>query len=292
MNKDLIKFTRAESPEKNYNKNCYLIQCYGNGMKSKQWKVEKTWSELDEVDIVLLSYFSNRNYHGREEDLAKWKTEYFNKDIFSGPLSFILPYMYDDNNFDVFDSGWDNIEDIKVFWCDENGERFKEELPKITDIFDNIEELIEYVKEQMKIIRKDIEEDEGVLVQPWEIDEAKEVLKQSGWDEQELRYLRWIGQCRGFGACIEIPQKFADYMCAKFDESDKKDKYVLSVLLNALRTANQKCTDLGWNGPQGLCGTYIYRSSEKILEENGWDEDDSSIVRMPDGRIYTLHEGD
>ena len=32
MNKDLIKFTRAESPEKNYNKNCYLIQCYGNGM--------------------------------------------------------------------------------------------------------------------------------------------------------------------------------------------------------------------------------------------------------------------
>lgn len=292
MNKDLIKFTRAKSPEKNYNKNCYLIQCYGNGMKSKQWKVEKTWSELDEVDIVLLSYFSNRNYHGREEDLAKWKTEYFNKDIFSGPLAFILPYMYDDNNFDVFDSGWDNIEDIKVFWCDENGERFKEELPKITDIFDNVEELIEYVKEQMKIIRKDIEEDEGVLVQPWEIDEAREVLKQSGWDEQELRYLRWIGQCRGFGACIEIPQKFADYMCAKFDESDKKDKYVLSVLLNALRTANQKCTDLGWNGPQGFCGTYIYRSSEKILEENGWDEDDSSIVRMPDGRIYTLHEGD
>ena len=68
--------------------------------------------------------------------------------------------------------------------------------------------------------------------------------------------------------------------------------YVLSVLLNALRTANQKCTDLGWNGPQGLCGTYIYKSSEKILEENGWEEDDSSIVRMPDGRIYTLHEGD
>jgi hypothetical protein len=41
-----------------------------------------------------------------------------------------------------------------------------------------------------------------------------------------------------------------------------------------------------------MCGTYIYRSSEEILNNLDWDIDEDSIVRMPDGRIYVLHEGD
>ena len=81
-------------------------------------------------------------------------------------------------------------------------------------------------------------------------------------------------------------------MCKKFDENNPTDKMVLSHILRGLKTANQKCHSLGFNGPQGMCGTYIYRSSEEILTNLDWDIDEDSIVRMPDGRIYTLHEGD
>lgn len=292
MKEELIKLTRSEKPEKNYNKNGYLIKCIGYGMAAREWLKEKSWSHLDNLDIVLLSYFGNRSYHGSEEDLAKWKVKYFYEDIDKGPLAFILPYLYDDNEMDVFDWGWQKIQSIDVYWCDENGVQYEEKLPKIEDIFDNIDELVSYVKKEIKIIRPYISDEEGELVQPWEIDEAREVLKQAGWNKQELRYLKWYGCDRGFGACIEVHQKFVDYMCEKFDENNPTDKLVLNHILKGLKVANQKCRSLGWNGPQGMCGTYIYRSSEEILKNLDWDIDEDSIVRMPDGRIYTLHEGD
>jgi hypothetical protein len=291
MNKELLKTTRETTPKKPIAcKECWEIICYGSGIRSAFFKKEHIEYRLDDVDIALLSYFKAGTKYDRLDE-NKWKVKYTNKDIFNGPLAFILPYLYDHNEFNVFDSGWDKITSIEVFWYDSEGNKFEEKLPKIDDIFDNVDELISYIKEQMKIIRPDRPEDEGICLQPWEIDEAREVLEQAGWDEQELRYLRWIGCGRGFGACIEIHQKFADYMIKKFDNS-KQDQYVLSRILDALKIANQKCTSLGWNGPQGYCGVYIYRSSEEIIKENGLSEDDSSIVRMPDGRIYTLHEGD
>lgn len=292
MKEELIKLTRSEKPEKNYNKNGYLIKCIGYGMAAREWLKEKFWQHLDTLDIVLLSYFGNRSYHGSEENLAKWKTDYFCENIDKGPLAFILPYLYDDNEMDVFDWGWQRIQSIDVYWCDENGIQYKEKLPKIEDIFDNIDELISYVKKEIQVLRPPYSDEEGELVQPWEIDEAREVLEQAGWDEQELRYLKWYGCDRAFGACIEIPQKFADYMCKKFDENNPTDKLVLNHILNGLKIANQKCRSLSFNGPQGMCGTYIYRSSKEILNNLDWDIDEDSIVRMPDGRIYTLHEGD
>ena len=292
MEEELIKLTRSEKPEKNYNKNGYLIKCIGYGMAAHEWLKEKFWQHLDTLDIVLLSYFGNRSYHGSEEDLAKWKTKYFYEDIDKGPLAFILPYLYDDNEMDVFDWGWQRIQSIEVYWCDENGIQYEEKLPKIEDIFDNIDELVSYVKKEIKVLRPPYSDEEGELIQPWEIDEAREVLKQAGWDEQELRYLKWYGCDRAFGACIEVHQKFANYMCKKFDENNPTDKLVLDHILRGLKIANQKCRSLGFNGPQGMCGTYIYRSSEEILNNLDWDIDEDSIVRMPDGRIYTLHEGD
>lgn len=292
MKEELIKLTRSKLPETNFNKNRYLIRCIGYGMAAHEWLKEESWSYLDNLDIVLLSYFGNRSYHGSEENLAKWKTRYFYEDIDKGPLAFILPYLYDDREMNIFDWGWQKIQSIDVYWCDENGVQYKENLPKIEDIFDNIDELVSYVKKEIKVIRPYISDEEGELVQPWEIDEAREVLKQAGWNEQELRYLKWYGCDRGFGACIEVHQKFADYMCKKFDENNPTDKLVLNHILKGLKIANQKCRSLGWNGPQGMCGTYIYRSSEEILNNLGWNIDEDSIVRMPDGRIYTLHEGD
>lgn len=292
MKEELIKLTRSEKPETNYNKNGYLIKCIGYGMAAREWLKEKFWQHLDTLDIVLLAYFGNRSYHGSEKDLAKWKTKYFYEDIDKGPLAFILPYLYDDREVDVFDWGWQKIQSIEVYWCDENGTQYEEKLPKIEDIFDNIEELVSYVKKEIKVLRPPLSDDEGELVQPWDIDEAKEVLKQAGWDEQELRYLKWYGCDRAFGACIKVHQKFANYMCKKFDENDPTDKLVLDHILRGLKEVNQKCHSLGFNGPQGMCGTYIYRSSEEILNNLDWDMDEDSIVRMPDGRIYTLHEGD
>lgn len=287
MKKELITLTRKETPENDYYKNYYLIKCIGYGMKSKEWIKRKYVRKLNNLDIVLLSYFGDRSYH--KED-SNWGSEFFYNDIDKGSLSFILPYLYDDHELDVFDRGWQRLQTVEVYWRDENGVMWKEQLPKITDIFDNIDELVSYVKNEIKIVSPPYKDEEGVMVEPWEIDEAREVLKQAGWNEQELRYLEWYGCDRAFGACIEIPQKYADYMSAKFDENNKKDQYVLGVILDTLRIANQKCTSLGWNGPQGMCGTYIYRASEEIVDDLGIDED--SVVRMPDGRIYILHEGD
>ena len=286
MKEELISLIRNNTPENGY-KNCYLIKCIGYGMKSKEWIKRKYISKLNNLDIVLLSYFGDRNYHKEDNN---WGSEFFYENIDKGPLSFILPYLYDDNELDVFDRGWQRLQTVEVYWCDENGVMWKEQLPRITDIFDNINELVSYIKNEIKIISPPYEDEEGVMVEPWEIDEAREVLEQAGWDEQELRYLEWYGCDRAFGACIEIPQKFADYMSAKFDKDNKKDQYVLDIILDALRIANQKCTSLGWNGPQGMCGTYIYRANEEIVNDLGIDE--SSVVRMPDGRIYILHEGD
>ena len=290
MDLSKIKLERNLEPEKNYNKNGYLIRCIGYGMASCEWLKEKFWRHLDTLDIVLLSYFGNRSYHGSEEDLAKWKTKYFYEDIDKGPLAFILPYLYDDREVDVFDWGWQRIQSINVYWCDENGIQYEEKLPKIEDIFDNIDELVSYVKKEIKVLRPPYSDEEGELVQPWEIDEAREVLEQAGWDEQELRYLKWYGCDRAFGACIKVHQKFVNYMCKKFDENDPTDKLVLDHILRGLKEANQKCRSLGFNGPQGMCGTYIYRSSQDII--NDFEPDEDSIVRMSDGRIYILHEGD
>ena len=212
MKEELIKLTRSEKPETNYNKNGYLIKCIGYGMAAREGLKEKFWQHLDTLDIVLLAYFGNRSYHGSEEDLAKWKTTYFYEDIDKGPLAFILPYLYDNREVDVFDWGWQKIQSIEVYWCDENGIQYEEKLPKIEDIFDNIEELVSYVKKEIKVLRPPLSDEEGELVQPWDIDEAREVLKQAGWDEQELRYLKWYGRDRAFGACIKVHQKFANYI--------------------------------------------------------------------------------
>lgn len=292
MKEELIKLTRSEKPEKNFNKNRYLIKCIGYGMAANEWLKEKSWSHLDNLDIVLLSYFGDRSYHGSEENLAKWKVKYFCEDIDKGPLTFILPYLYDDREMDVFDWGWQRIQSINIYWCDENGIQYEEKLPKIEDIFDNIDELVSYVKKEIQVLRPPYSDEEGELIQPWEIEEAREVLKQAGWNEQELRYLKWYGRDRAFGACIEVHQKFVNYMCKKFDENNPTDNLVLNRILDGLKIANQKCCSLSWNGPQGMCGTYIYRSSEEILNNLDGDIDEDSIVRMPDGRIYILHEGD
>lgn len=292
MKEELIKLTKSEKPEKNFNKNRYLIKCIGYGMAANEWLKEQSWSHLNNLDIVLLSYFGDRSYHGSEENLAKWKVEYFCENIDKGPLAFILPYLYDDREMDVFDWGWQRIQSINIYWCDENGIQYEEKLPKIEDIFDNIDELVSYVKKEIQVLRPPYSDEEGELIQPWEIDEAREVLKQAGWNEQELRYLKWYGCDRAFGACIEVHQKFVNYMCKKFDENNPTDKLVLNHILDGLKIANQKCRSLSWNGPQGMCGTYIYRSSEEILNNLDGNIDEDSIVRMPDGRIYILHEGD
>ena len=74
-----------------------------------------------------------------------------------------------------------------------------------------------------------------------------------------------------------------------------ENKEILSQIFDALRYANTHCNSLGFNGPSGLCGTYIYRVTEntdKELLKDIEDSDPNMIVRMDDGRVYTLHEGD
>jgi len=298
IKEERFKLVPNEKPEhKTNHANHYVIESYGNGPTSCWYKHIKEWwqeNPLDDVDIALISYFKTGAMYRETEakffgDMQwnKYNDRVTNKNIYQGPLSFILPYLYDDNyGMGIIDKGWDYIQSIHVFKYDENENKYECPIKDINEYFDTIEDLIKYVKEQMLIIRpKEYEEDEGgIMVDPWEIDEAKEVLKQNGWNDQELRYLRWIGNCRGFGSCIAAEQYLADYI-----DEHIENKEIKSRIFDALRYANEHCSELGFNGPSGYCGVYIYKATE---ETNLEDFDEDSIVRMDDGRVYILHEGD
>ena len=88
MKEELIKLTRSEEPEKNFNKNRYLIKCIGYGMAAHEWLKEKFWQHLDNLDIVLLSYFGDTSYHGSEEDLANTFFEVRSNTITDLPSAF------------------------------------------------------------------------------------------------------------------------------------------------------------------------------------------------------------
>ena len=298
IKEERFKLVPNEKPEyKTNHANHYVVESYGNGPTACSYKHIKEWwsaDPLDDVDIALISYFkTGAMYHETESKFfgdMQWN-KYNNRstrdNIYDGPMAFILPYLYDDNcGMGIINRGWDTIQYIKVFKYDENENKYECPIKDINEYFDTIEDLIKYVKEQMLIIRpKECEEEEGgIMVDPWEIDEAKEVLKQAGWDEQELRYLRWIGNCRGFGACIKAEQWMADLI-----DEHIEDKKAKSYIFDALRYANKHCDSLGFNGPQGYCGVYIYKATE---DTNLEDFDEDSIVRMDDGRVYILHEGD
>lgn len=298
INEDRFKIVPNENPEyKTNHAGHYVIEAYGSGPAASYYKhVREYWAEepLDDVDIALISYFTTGTmYHETADKFFgnmqwnKYNDRDTSKNIHQGPLYFIVPYLYDDTvGLDIIDKWWDSIQSIKIYKYDENGDKFECPVKKIYEYFDTIEDLIKYVKEQMLIIRpKEFDEYEGgIMVDPWEIDEAKEVLKQDGWDAQELRYLKWYGNDRGFGACIKVPQFIGDYI-DKHIEDDKMKSYIF----DGLRYANTHCKELGWNGPSGYCGVYIYRTTEQTNLE---DFDEDCIVRMDDGRVYILHEGD
>ena len=272
--KEKIKI--KEKPEyQSDSKGTTLIESYGSGYKNGWYKHEQRWFShhtecLDDVDIALISYLQTRYcLHERVEFLEGWagigkyKNKYLNENIHEGPLGFIMPYLYDkDYGMGIIDSGWDKVDSIKVYQFDEEGKKHKIEIPKIYELFNTLSELIDYIKQEMPKVRPFVCEDYyGVPLQPWEIDEAREVLKKAGWDNQELRYLRWIGNDRGFGAPIEIRQWCIDEINSKLDLTNNRTKTAWSFILDALRVANKKCTNLGFNGPKGMCGTYIDRAT-------------------------------
>lgn len=300
--KEKIKIKEKPEYQSNY-KGTTLIESYGSGYKNGWHKHEQHWFShhtecLDDVDIALISYLQTQYcLRENEEFLEGWggvgeyNNKHLNENIHEGPLGFIMPYLYDeDYGMGIIDSGWDKIDSIDIYQFDEEGEKHKIEIPKIYELFSTLSELIDYIKQEMPKIRPSICEDYyGVLLQPWEIDEAREVLKKAGWDDQELRYLRWIGNDRGFGACIEVRQRYVDIIDKHLDLSSDDVKIAWSRILKGLRIANKKCTDLWWNGPAGLCGTYIYRITPEVNLE---DLEERDIITLDDGRKYVLHGGD
>lgn len=307
IKEERFKLVKNEKPAwKQDYRNTWVIESYGSGPCGSWYKHEKVWyheDPLDDVDIALISYFTTgAMYHETADkfygDLQwnKYNERITNKDIYEGPLAFILPYLYDDDyGMGIIDRNWDYIQKITIYKYDENGDKWEYPVKRIYEYFNTIDDLIKYVKEQMLIIRPKREEDEGIMVDPWEIDEAREVLAKNGWNEQELRYLRWIGNDRGFGACIKAHQWLADYIDKIWVDDSDKTKKVKGYIFDIMRYANKHCNELGWNGPSGSCGTYIYRVTENTdpeLIEELEESDPNNIVRMDDGRVYILHEGD
>ena len=279
-----------------------IIEAYGSGdrgswYKHKQYFRDHYKKSLDDVDIALISYLQTQYCVGKDEKfleswqgVGKYHNKHLHENIHEGPLGFIMPYLYDDDyGMGIIDSGWDSVDHLHVYQVDDKGDKYEVEIPKIYELFDTLSDLVSFIKQEMPKVRPSHPEEDGVLLQPWDIDEAREVLRKHGWTEQELRYLRWVGNDRGFGAPIEIRQWCVDEVESKLDLTDNRTRKAWSYILDALRVANKKCTDLGFNGPNGMCGTYIYRTTPDMNLE---DYDEEDLVRMDDGRVYILREGD
>lgn len=162
--------------------------------------------------------------------------------------------------------------------------------PPFNKLFNSNEEFEQYLKEEFDSMGR-YSDEEGELLQPWELDEAREVLAQDGWSELELEHLRWVGNDRGFSAPLNSDAVFLggalnDIIKNHPDLHSKAKRYIESIK-NLINLAHDVETSIGWNGPEGFCGVYIYRVPEGMeISEYSY------TVTMPDGRKYILHEGD
>ena len=86
-----------------------------------------------------------------------------------------------------------------------------------------------------------------------------------------------------FNKLFNSNEEFEQYLKEEFDSMGR---YIESIK-NLINLAHDVETSIGWNGPEGFCGVYIYRVPEGMeISEYSY------TVTMPDGRRYILHEGD
>lgn len=271
MNKELLKL------EPVFNRPCthlkYEIRSSGWGKHTPPFTITCNMEEISDLDLVLISHLDFLGSGG----------------IGNSPIKKYLPYLYDDDYLGIIDRDWDHFQ-IMINVYNEDGSYMLMTPPPFEKLFDSTEEFEQYLKEEFDKMER-YSDEEGEMLQPWELDEAKEVLEQDGWSKLELERLIWVGKCRGFGAPLNSDAMFLgraldDVIKNHPDFCSKADHYI-KCIKNLIKLAHDVERSIGFNGPEGFGGVYIYRVPEDIEIPEYADS-----VIMPDGRRYILHEGD
>lgn len=265
MNKEALKL--EPYLKYTYKDKGYKIRCHGRGEHTPWYCITREMTEIDDLELVLMSCLNSSYY----------------KDLDKSPIKKYWAYLYDDDYFGIINRDWNTFH-VTINVYNEDGSYTIMEPPKFEKLFDSTEEFEQYLKEEFDKFER-YSDKEGELLHPWELDEAREVLAQDGWSGLELERLRWVGQDRGFAAPLNHDAVMLGILLKKYPDSyDNKAK---EYIQNLIKLAHDVETSIGWNGPEGFCGVYIYRVPEGMeISEYSY------TVTMPDGRRYILHEGD
>nr|DAX08919.1 MAG TPA: hypothetical protein [Bacteriophage sp.] len=271
MNKEALKL--EPYLKYTYKDKGYKIRCHGRGEHTPWYCITREMFEIDDLELVLMSCLNSSYY----------------KDLEKSPIKKYWAYLYDYDYFGIIDRDWNRF-DVKIYVYNEDGSYTIMEPPRFEKLFDSSEEFEQYLKEEFDKMER-YSDEEGELLQPWELDEAREVLAQDGWSELELEHLRWVGNDRGFAAPLNIEAEFLglsiEEMIKNHPELYNEVKNYIKYVPNLIKLAHDVEESIGCNGPEGFCGVYIYRVPEGMEVS-----EDSYLVTMPDGRRYILHEGD
>lgn len=271
MNKEALKL--EPYLKYTYKDKGYKIKCYGRGENTPWYCITREMSEIDDLELVLMSCLNSSYY----------------KDLDKSPIKKYWAYLYDDDYFGIINRNWNTFH-VTINVYNEDGSYTIMEPPKFEKLFDSTEEFEQYLKEEFDKMER-YSDEEGELLHPWELDEDREVLAQDGWSGLELERLRWVGQDRGFAAPLNSEAELLgislDGMIKHHPELYNEVKNYIKYVPNLIKLAHDVETSIGFNGPEGFCGVYISRVPEGMeIPEYSYS------VIMPDGRRYILHEGD
>lgn len=248
MNKDALKL--EPYLKYTYKDKGYKIKCHGRGEHTPWYCITREMSEIDGLELVLMSCLNSSYY----------------KDLEKSPIKKYWAYLYDDDYFGIIDRDWNRF-DVKIYVYNEDGSYNIMVPPPFNKLFNSNEEFEQYLKEEFDSMERYSDE------------------------EGELEHLRWVGNDRGFSAPLNSDAVFLggalnDIIKNHPDLHSKAKRYIESIK-NLINLAHDVETSIGWNGPEGFCGVYIYRVPEGMeISEYSY------TVTMPDGRRYILHEGD
>lgn len=264
MNKEALKL--EPYLRYTYKDNGYKIKCCGRGENTPWYCITREMNKIDDLELVLMSCLNSIYY----------------KNLDKSPIKKYWAYLYGDDYFGIIDRDWNSF-NITINVYNEDGSYTIMEPPRFEKLFDSTEEFEQYLKEEFDKFER-YSDEEGELLQPWELDEAREVLAQDGWSKLELERLRWVGNCRGFSAPLNHDAVMLGILLKKYPDSYDKAKEYIQNLINLAHDVEKS---IGFNGPEGFCGVYIYRVPDDMeISEYSY------TVTMPDGRKYILHEGD
>lgn len=96
MNKDALKLEPCL--KYTYKDKGYKIKCHGRGEHTPWYCITREMSEIDDLELVLMSCLNSSYY----------------KDLEKSPIKKYWAYLYDDDYFGIIDRDWNRF-DVRIY---------------------------------------------------------------------------------------------------------------------------------------------------------------------------------